>query len=455
MAEVIPWRAWRYDLERIGDASLVLAPPYDVISEPERQAFIDKCPHNIVRLILGVDPLDAPPSRSRYELAASDLRDWRREGVLRQEPQPVFYVYEQEYVSPLPVRGEADQRVCRRSLVGLVKLEEYKKGVVLPHEGTLSAPKADRLRLTEATQCSFSQVFGLYSDPELVMERVTQASCAQAPLFETTDKDGVTHRLWVLADPEAAAQLTAMFASRPIVIADGHHRYETALGVRDRMRHRHGADGPWEYVSMVLCNVEADTLTILPSHRLIKELPLDAEAQLWRNVMEVFDTERLAIDSSSDESRAQGIHALLQQMALASDEEHDFALYAGGNYALLLHLRDMDRALAHGVDALPPSVRDLDVALLHKLLIEGIMGLTGDMAATGVNVLFSRDGHDAANRVARGEAAMVLYVNTTRVHQVMSVATSGQRMPQKGTYFYPKPLAGLALHDLRPGEMFR
>lgn len=454
MATVLPWRAWRYDLARVGEASLVLAPPYDVISESERQAFIDRDPHNIVRLILGVDPLDAPPSRSRYELAAADLREWRREGVLIQEPRPVFYVYEQEYLPPLVGRDQADTTIRRRSLIGLVKLAEYDQREILPHEGTLGAPKADRLRLTQATECSFSQVFGIYSDPDRTMEQATDALCAQPPLFEIRDKDGVTHRMWVLDDEALMGQVSGMFAERPIVIADGHHRYETALAMRAHMRERFGDQGPWEYTSMVLCNVEAGGLTILPSHRLVKELPLPAEAQLWRNVMEVFDTERLAIDSSSDEARARGIHSLLQQMADTPPEEHTFALYAGGNYALLLHLRDMNRALAHGVDELPESVRELDVALLHKLLIEGIMGLSGDMAATGVNVLFSRDGHDAANRVARGEAAMVLYVNTTRVQQVMSVALSGQRMPQKGTYFYPKPLAGLALHDLRPDVPF-
>lgn len=452
MAAVLPWHAWRYNLEKLGDASQVLAPPYDVISEPERQVLIDKHPNNIVRLILGVDPLDAPPSLSRYELAAADLREWRREGILKREERPVFYVYEQEYVPPLAGCGEP---VRRRALVGLVKLEEYEKGVVLPHEGTLSAPKADRLRLTETTQCSFSQILGIYNDPALTVQQATDDLVAGEPLFAVRDKDNVLHRMWVLEDEAVNAQLTAMFADKPIVIADGHHRYETALNLRARMREQHGDDGPWEYTTMVLCNVDAGGLTILPSHRLIKELPLEAESQLWRNAMEVFDTERIAIDSSSDAARADGIHGLLQTMAQATDDEHLFALYAGGNYALLLHLRDMDRALAHGVDQLSPSVRALDVALLHKLLIEGIMGLTGDMAATGVNVLFSRDGHEAANRVARGEAAMVLYVNTTRVQQVMSVATSGQRMPQKGTYFYPKPLAGIALHDLRPGIVFR
>jgi uncharacterized protein (DUF1015 family) len=242
-----------------------------------------------------------------------------------------------------------------------------------------------------------------------------------------------------------------MFATRPVVIADGHHRYETALAYREEQRARHGiiADAPWEYVSMYLCNVDAGQLTILPCHRLLKELPLEAEAQLWRNVMDVFDTERVIFDSSSEQARVDGIHALLARMNEAPAGEHMFALYSGGNYALLLHLRDMERAVSHGADALPPAIRELDVALLHKLVIEGVMGLTGEMAATGANVLFSRDGHDAANRVARGEAAMVLYVNTTRVEQVLSVALAGEHMPQKGTYFYPKALSGLVFHDLR------
>ena len=196
------------------------------------------------------------------------------------------------------------------------------------------------------------------------------------------------------------------------------------------------------------CPTDAGQLTILPCHRLIKELPLDAEAALWRVVMDVFETERMPIDSSSDETRAKGIHSLLDQMARSVPDKHAFALYAGGNYALLLHLRDMDRAMQLGVKDLPVSLRELDVALLHKLVIEGVMGLSGDQAATGVNIMYSRDGHDAANRVARGEAAMVLFINTTRVEQVMSVAMAGEEMPQKGTCFYPKALAGLVLHDL-------
>lgn len=450
MATIIPWRAWRYDFERVADPALVLAPPYDVISEPEREQFVARHPHSIVRLTLGVDPLDTPPCRSRYELAAADLRQWRREGVLVREEQPVFYLYEQQYQPPSPLTESEPPRLSQLALIGLVKLEEYEKRVILPHEGTLAAPKTDRRRLMEATRCTFSQVMGLYSDPELTLESLGNHIRATPPLMAMTDAQGVQHRLWTVNDTAAQEKLAAMLADRPIVIADGHHRYDTALRYRDDQRATHGADGPWEYVSMALYNVDAGGLTILPSHRLLRELPLEAEARLWRDVMEIFDTERVPIDSSSDEARARGIHGLLQRMAQAEPNQHTFALYAGGNYALLLHLRDWDRALAHGVDSLPPATRELDVALLHKLLIEGVMGLSGDLAATGANVGFSRDGHDAANRVARGEAAMVLYVNTTRVSQVMSVALAGERMPQKGTYFYPKALAGLALHDLRP-----
>lgn len=448
MAKVVPFRGWRYNLDKVGGAANVLAPPYDVISECQRARYVARHPYNIVRLDLGIDPLDTPPVASRYELAAADLREWRREGVLIQDKEPVYYLYEQEYTPPLPTVGACVQRIKRRGLIGLVRLAEYGEGEVLPHEGTLAKPKEDRRRLMDATGCAFSQIFGIYSDPDLTLEGIFEQVAAAAPLMEMTDPDGVVHRMWILEDPTACARLSAMFESRPIVIADGHHRYETALAYRNDQRKLHGEGGPYDYVSMFLCNAEAGTLTILPSHRLIKELPLEAEAQLWRNVMDVFDTERVAIDSSSDEARAEGIHSLLARMAEAAPGEHTFALYAGGNYALLLHLRDMEHALEHGVDQLPPVERELDVALLHKLLIEGMMGLTGELAATGANVLFSRDGHDAANRVARGEAAMVLYVNTTRVEQVMAVATAGQRMPQKGTYFYPKTLSGIVLHDL-------
>jgi uncharacterized protein (DUF1015 family) len=448
MAKVVPFRGWRYNFEKVGKPAAVLAPPYDVISECQRARFVARHPNNIVRLDLGIDSLDAPPVASRYELAAADLREWRREGVLIQDEQPAYSLYEQEYPPPRPTIDATVGRIKRRGLIGLVRIAEYSEGEVLPHEGTLAKPKEDRRKLMDATRCAFSQIFGIYSDPDLTLEAIFDQVAATEPVMEMTDDDGVAHRMWVLNDPEACARLSAMFKDRPVVIADGHHRYETSLAYRNDQRTLHGEGGPYDYVSMFLCNSDSGALTILPSHRLIKELPLEAEAQLWRNVMDVFDTERVAIDSSSDDARADGIHSLLARMARAAAGEHTFALYAGGNYALLLHLRDMEHALEHGVDQLPPVERQLDVALLHKLLIEGMMGLTGELAATGANVLFSRDGHDAANRVARGEAAMVLYVNTTRVEQVMAVATAGQRMPQKGTYFYPKTLSGIVLHDL-------
>jgi uncharacterized protein (DUF1015 family) len=451
MAEVIPFAGWRYNRDKVGDLSAVLAPPYDVISEPARERFVAGHHYNIVRLTLGLDPLDAPPTRSRYELAAADLREWRREGVLLQDERPVFYLYEQQYHQPVLLSSQPPAPRRRRGVIAAVRLEEYDKRIILPHEGTLSAPKEDRRRLMDATQCAFSQVFGLYADPELVLEAIAEQVTQREPALEVTDGEGVIHRLWLLDDPDQGAALTRMFADKPIVIADGHHRYETALAYRDDQRAAHGVmpEAPWEYVSMYLCNTEVDQLTILPSHRLIKELPLEAEAQLWRNVMDIFETERVPIDTSSDETRAAGIHGLLSTIAASAPGEHAFGLYAGGNYALLLRLRDMQRAMQHGVAELSEVQRDLDVALLHKLLIEGIMGLQGDMAATGANILFSRDGHQAANRVARGEAAMVLFVNTTRVDQVMAVAMAGEHMPQKGTYFHPKTLSGLVLYDLR------
>jgi len=302
MADVIPFRGWRYNPERGCEAGLVLAPPYDVISECERQAFIDKHPYNIVRLTLGVDPLGTPPTRSRYELAAADLREWRREGILVRDEKPAFYIYEQKYIAPAPVPRAEPNPVTRRGVVGLVRLAQYDEGVVLPHEGTLATPKVDRRHLVDAMQCSESQIFGMYSDPDMVVERIAEEVCRRPPLWDMTDRDGVEHRLWLVDDEGTCAELTDMFSSRPVVIADGHHRYETALAYREAQRQKHGssAEAPWEYVSMFLCNTDAGQLTILPSHRLIKELPLEAEAQLWRSVMDVFETERVIFDGSSD-----------------------------------------------------------------------------------------------------------------------------------------------------------
>jgi len=450
MALVKPFRAIRYNPDRIPDLRAVVSQPYDRIDDDLQERYYQLSPYNIVRIIQGKSETgDAPEGPNPYTRARDYLATWQRSGVLAREPGPAFYAYEQVFTV-----GESEYR--RLGLIAAVQLAEFDEGIVLPHERTHSGPKEDRLRLLTALETHTEQIFMLYPDPEnRVNALLRQAIDGQPPDIDVVEifESGVRQRVWRIAQPDILSAIEReMEPKRNLIIADGHHRYETALAYREAQRQKHGssAEAPWEYVSMFLCNTDAGQLTILPSHRLIKELPLEAEAQLWRSVMDVFETERVTIDSSSDQARADGIHALLDRMSQTEPNEHCFALYAGGNYALLLHLNDLEHAMAHGVADLPPANRSLDVALLHKLLIEGIMGLTGDMAATGVNVLFSRDGHDAANRVARGEAAMVLYVNTTRVEQVMAIATAGQKMPQKGTYFYPKALAGIVLHDLRP-----
>ncbi len=266
MAEVIPFRGWRYNPDKVGDISRVLAPPYDVISESARKAYIQGHPNNIVRISLGVDPIGSPPTHSRYELAAADLRQWRREGVLRQDEQPVFYLYEQEYYPPVADVQVRSKLHRRRGIIGLVKLEEYQKRVILPHERTLSEPKRDRRNLLEATQCAVSQIFGIYSDPQMILESIAEKVRQGAPVLEVQDAEGVTHRMWLVDDPDDCATLTGMLTDKPIVIADGHHRYETALAYRDAQRAKYGVlpGAPWEYVSMYLCNTEVDQLTILP-----------------------------------------------------------------------------------------------------------------------------------------------------------------------------------------------
>lgn len=220
MAQVVPFLGWRYDFDKVA-ACDVLAPPYDVINEPERKGFVERHPNNIVRLDLGVDPLGTAPTLSRYELAAADLAAWRNEGVLVEESSPAFYVYEQEFIPPVPRCSNLQPATEKRlGFVGLVRIADYEERIVLPHEGTLSAPKVDRRMLMETTECGISQVFGLYDDPEMVLEKLAETLRSTPPLFDITDEDGVIHRMWVVKDEAACTALSASLTDKSIVIAD-------------------------------------------------------------------------------------------------------------------------------------------------------------------------------------------------------------------------------------------
>ena len=448
MAQVRGFRGLRYNLAKVGDISKVLAPPYDVITEPMRQELVARSEYNVVRLDLGDQPVGTPPDQRDYETSAHLLNRWRAEGILTYDPKPAVHIYEQLYQAP-PPRSDL---VKRRGIILAVRIEPLGQGAILPHEGTLAEPKEDRLRLSLATSCSFSQIFGIYDDPTKKLEQVLREDMGQ-PLWRFTDEHNITHTMWKVDEPEALQQARETFRDTVIVIADGHHRYETAVTYRNHMRQVHPgtADAPWEYTTMFLCNVAHHSLTILPAHRMVRQLPPHILRDFEAKAAELFDIIPIALGRDQVQRR-QAINELLDLMASKQHDSHVFGAYWGRSYAVALRLRDKKRALQLYGAGLSETQQDLDVALLHAVALQGLLQQSEDLAKTSGrgNIYFERDPLQCLADVDEGRAAMALLCNPTKVEDVLRVARAGERMPQKGTYFWPKPLAGIVMYDMRP-----
>ena len=436
-----PFRGWRYNPAKISDFGEVLAPPYDVISLAQQAEFCLRSPHNIVHLDLGEPGGPGAGDTRRYEQAAELLATWQREEVLLRDPTPCFYLYEEQYTDPL---GESRRQ---RGLIGAVQLHDYEDRVVLPHEGTLKGPKIDRLALMQSCKCAFSQIFAMYTDPEQRAEQVMDEVSQQPPYFDLTDGQDVRHRMWVIAEPERLAALSAVLEGRQIVIADGHHRYETALAYRDKQRAQNGADpeAPSERVGMFLANSEGHGLTILAAHRMLQHLPEGTASRLATCTVRPFEVANLVLPRVSDAEVAQ---TLMQTLARWRDKGAAFVAYGPERRAYLLLLRkEAELPESYGAEH-SETWRRLDVAILHDLVIRELLGLSGKYAESGENISFTRYAEEALALVEAGKQEMALLLNPTSVDQVMAIAASGDRMPQKGTYFYPKLLAGTVLYDL-------
>ncbi len=438
---VKPFRGWRYNLDKVGDPGQVLAPPYDVISLAQQAEYCLRSPYNIVHLDLGEPAGPGIGDPERYRQAAEVLRQWQAERIFLRDDFPAFYLYEEQYTDPL---GQAR---TQRGIIGAVALHPYEDRIILPHEGTLRGPKLDRLALMEACEVAFSQIFALYSDPERIVEQVTDRVVEEAPCFDLTDGQGVRHRMWVIAEPEQVAAISAALEDRQIVIADGHHRYETALAYRDQYRAVHGVDpeAPAERVTMFLANTESSELTILAAHRMLAKLPPGTWERLATCPARPFAVANVVLSAGSDAEVAQ---TMVQMLARWKESAHAFIAYRHERSAyLLLMPRDADLPPDYGIGHSGTWQR-LGVALLHNLLIPEVLGLTGSYAESGENITFTRYAEEAVALVEAGKQEMALLLNPTAVHEVMGIAQAGDRMPQKGTYFYPKLLAGIVLYDL-------
>ena len=436
MAEIRPFRALRYDLEKAGDISSLICPPYDIISAAERKAYLAQNPCNIIRLEL---PEADFPEENPYEQARKTLQSWLSEGILKADMDEGVYIYEEEFLDQV-THGETKKL---RGMICRVRLEEFSAGVVLPHEETLSKAKEDRFRLMRATNCNFSQVYSLYRDEQhITRKRLDNLSRSCAPRYEF-DHGLVTHRLWVVNDPAAIEALREDFTDRKLYIADGHHRYETALRYRNTLREENVYCPGADYVMMMLVDMEDEGLVVFPTHRLIGGLHHFDGSSLVEACKEWFSCElkesRAETEQALEDFYSQGLHA--------------FGFFDGTGWRTLV-LRDiavMDRFLP----GLSAASRQLDVAILHTLILERLLGIDKANMAAQKNLMYTRSADEAEQSVLSGESQCCFLLNPTRVKEISEVAAAGEKMPQKSTYFYPKLITGLAINPLFDPERIR
>ena len=421
MADVRPFRGIRYNPDRTRDLDRVITQPYDKVSPDMRAGYLAADAHNFVRLILP----DA------YERSSELCRQWLVEDVLRRDEAPAFYVYHQEFEA-------LGARHLRKGFIGVVRVDEFEKGTVLPHERTLSKAKADRLNLTRATQKDYEQIFMLFSDPSREVDAVLAP--AGDPDISATDEYGVKHRLWIVTDPDRLRAVQEKMRDKVLLIADGHHRYETALNYRRETEARYpflSENAALRYKTCAFVNVADPGLVIFPTHRFLRDLgAVDWDAKLAA-IGEVF------------EARPAEPAAAMKQLPAGADR-HRFVLHAGPGRTWLLELRnqaDVDRYVGPDRSA---DYKALDVVVLHSVLIEGIFGIKPEDIEQ--HVKYERDWRAAVQRVDRGEFQAVLLMNPTRVEQVRRLAELGERMPQKSTDFYPKLISGLVFFDVDHAE---
>ncbi len=440
MATITSFKGIVYNQAKAGSISSLVCPPYDIISPAEQQELYRKNPHNVVRLEYGLESPGDTPEDNRYTRAAALLDEWFKADVLRQSETPALYVYEMEYPT-----GSATKKL--RGLICLVRIEDYDSGIVKPHETTLSGPKTDRLNLLRACKASFSQIFSLFSDPEGNVSDVL-AKSARRPDMEVKNSDGVTHRVWTLSDPNDIEVIVREVSDKPFFIADGHHRYDTALNYRNERRKSAGAfagDEPYNYVAMYLARIEDPGLTILPAHRALFNLTDFHPRRFEDDLNRYFNIERIDFDKKTE---SKDRRTVLETMAHRADHSHVFGMRVKGEHSYyLLTLRneaDMD-ALLPGKSA---AYRRLDVSILHHLVIDKLLGIRMETHKLGLNIEYIKDADEADKRVHDGAAEIVFFMNPTKVNEVKEIAAAGERMPQKATYFYPKLLTGLVVHKI-------
>lgn len=425
MAEIKGYKGLRFNCKKAGKIEELVCPPYDIISNQQREEYIKTNPHNIIRLEL-------PKGDDKYNKAAEILKDWLAKGILVKEDKPAIYIYEEEFTA----YGE---RKAIKGIICRVKLEEFSKGIILPHEFTLSKAKEDRLNLMKATNCNFSQIYSLYMDGgKNTLGKIDSLSKSE-PDIQLQDNDNVTHRMWIIKDEKAIADICSDFADRKLYIADGHHRYETALNYRNYLREQGLAKegDACDYQMMMLVDMEHPGLVVFPTHRLVRNLDSFNAERVIDGCKEYFDV--------TEHSDINTIESTL--MELYNQGKKAYAFYCGGSSYKLLVLKD-NNIIKKLLPNASTATQQLDVTILHTLILEKIFGIDAENMAKQINLTYTKIFDEAISSVQQGNSQCAFILNPTRVSEIREVASNGEKMPQKSTYFYPKMITGLVMNQL-------
>ncbi len=459
MAIVAPFKALRFNPLKLEHMEDVVTPPYDIIDEKKQAAFQARNPYNMIYLDISKSPGKGDDSAERYNSARDYFIRWQEEEILIRDEEPGFYIYNIDY------KLSSGLRFTRKGFIGLVKLSEFSEGIVKPHEQTFDTVTADRLRLMDTCKAQFSQIFSLYSDPEMRVMKALEEGCAEEPLYEVRDADGGKHSIWPVIDKDILARVQELFKDNGVYIADGHHRYKTSLQYSQLMKQRLGElpdQSPYNYTMMYLCPMEDPGLKVLPTHRLVTlpddVLPGIPSMDKLASMLSVYFHLEEITGCSREAFLGEVLARMDERIVIKQQEAIMFGLYHAGEDRCFMLILKKKPGEIEALAARPKALQDLDVVVLSDLIVQDILGLEYERVENDNLIRYFADPDEALDVAVKecvdcdSSLNLLFLMNNTRVSQVKRVADEQLIMPHKATYFYPKILTGFLMNKLVEDE---
>lgn len=439
MVNIAPFNGITYNFDKLDITNDLFAPPYDVINPKYQDDLYAKSPYNFVRLILGRMKDSDTDNDNRYTRSLKDYKNWLKEGVMVKSKLPTIYVYIQEYIDPKGIK------VKRKGFISRCQIEDFDSGKILPHEETMGGPKEDRFLLTSAVKANLSQIYGIYSDPEKKIDSILEAACPDKPCVDVIDDYGVRHVFYEVTEPTSIEEVVALMKDKKILIADGHHRYETSLRYRNEKRaldkDANSNNKSYNYNMFYFSNLDDDGLRVYPTHRVLKKSVNVTLEELLEKVKPYFTIKEYSFEDFSKCYKVMEDQDPKQiPIGLVSKET------PGVLYVLIPSYKTIVSKLKES--NVPEVLVKLDVTILHRLIFESLLGLDTVELKNQNNIEFIRNEDELAEKYSNNEAELIFLVGAPDLPVISEICMSGYRMPQKTTYFYPKVLSGLVINPL-------